>query len=178
MQHVHEIEGRFEPYTSPFAVDGDGTRHPLAGMSRARKAQYGIYERTTAPAPEIGPAERRVLSDQPTLIDGVAVYGWEVSPVPAETIGLTRLQFALACLGAGIITPQEAEDFAAGDGLPQVALDALAGIPDVTTRTVARIRFKAADRIDRSNPFIGLLQSSLGMSDQQVDDLFRAGVAL
>lgn len=178
MKHVIENNGVFEAYTSKFAIDENGTQHPLVGMSKAQKAAYGIYERQTAQRPDTGPAETAKLHDQPTLTDNVAVYEWTVEPIPAEQISLTRLQFALACLGAGIITASEAEEFASGGVLPQVALDALASIPDETTRTVARIRFRSADRIDRTNEFIPVLQASLGMTEAQVDDLFRAGVAI
>lgn len=137
-----------------------------------------LQEVAAKPIPDVPSGHRAVRSPEPFVENGAAWWAWTVEPIPAEQISLTRLQFALACLGAGIITAGEAEEFASGGALPQVALDALTSITDVTTRTVARIRFRSADRIDRTNEFIPVLQASLGLTDAQVDDLFRAGVAI
>lgn len=178
MIHVIHRGGAYEPYTSKFAVDEAGIQHPLIGLSRSQKSAYGIYEKQIAPRPEIGAAETVRLDTQPQIIENVAVYGWTVEPIPAEDIELSRLQFALACFGAGIISATEAEEFASGGALPQIAVDALNSIPDATARTVARIRFRSADKIARTNEFIPILQVQADLTVAQVDDLFRSGLAI
>lgn len=95
-----------------------------------------------------------------------------------EQTEITDIQFAKASLAAGLMTATEAEEWVANGALPAVATTALNAISDVNARAVARIEFRGARIIGRNNPFIPVLQAALSMTDEQVDDLFRAGLAL
>lgn len=105
--------------------------------------------------------------------------GTDFTPVPsASGIELTNLQFALACVGSSLMTEQEAEAWVATGALPAAAMTALDTLPDDGTRAAARIRFRGARVIARTDPFISVLQSALSLTDEQVDDLFFAGADL
>lgn len=91
---------------------------------------------------------------------------------------VTDLQFALACVASQILSEQEAELWVADGTLPQLAIDALATLPDDGTRAAARIRFRGAKTIARLDPFIDLLRDQLEMTDAQVDALFQGAMQL
>ncbi|MGL4272498.1 MAG: hypothetical protein ACRCTO_09420 [Pseudomonas paracarnis] len=83
----------------------------------------------------------------------------EPEPVPEA---VTARQARLALLGAGV--------------LPMVE-SALTAIPGVEGEA-ARIEWEYALEIRRDSPLIGALAPMLGLTDGQVDDLFRAALGL
>lgn len=97
-------------------------------------------------------------------------------PVPAE---VSRLQFATALMAQGIITPAEAEAWAGGNAIPQLAADAIEGI-ELTDgqKAAARIQAIGATEISRDSALIAMLQAELSMSDADADALFAAAAAL
>ncbi len=97
--------------------------------------------------------------------------------IERQEMVLTRVQFAIAAFAAGIITEQEAEDWAGPGTLPALAMSAIATL-DPADQGPARIRFRGANEIRRTDAFIALLQAAASLTDTQVDDLFRAGMAL
>lgn len=159
------------------AETGEFFGNPQEAQAKLKCLAPVLQEVTAKPMPDVPTGSFAVRSPDPVIEDGVAWWDWRIEPIPADKISLTRLQFALACLAAQIITEAEAEEFASGGALPQIALDALLQIEDDAARTVARIKFRAAEKISRSNPFIPLLQEKAGMTAAQVDDLFLLGLA-
>lgn len=91
---------------------------------------------------------------------------------------LTRLQFGLQSLAAGLMTAAEAEGFLGPRTVPQVGEDALLRIEDAALRVVARMRLVGFERLERSDPFLVPFQAEVGWTDAQVDDFFRAGMLL
>ena len=106
--------------------------------------------------------------DADTQIDGVlGVYvqaDWETmrddemrarNPVPQQ---VTMRQARLALLGAGLLDDVEAVITAAG--------------------REAQIQWEYASVVERSNPVIAIVQQQQGMTDAQIDDLFREAAKL
>lgn len=91
---------------------------------------------------------------------------------------LTRLQFGLQSLAAGLMTAAEAEGFLGPRTVPQVGEDALLRIEDAALRVVARMRLVGFERLERSDPFLVPFQAEVDWTDAQVDDFFRAGMLL
>jgi len=59
-------------------------------------------------------------------------------------------------------------------GLWQQVLDFVAAIPDATRRAVAEVALHDTQNWERSSPFLNQAAQALGMTDEQLDDLFRA----
>lgn len=83
---------------------------------------------------------------------------------------LTKPDFLLACMGAGILTPADAA--AAAQGIVpepfQTAVDAL----DPMTQDYLAVIWPSATRIERMDPFIQTIAAVRGLSDELVDQLF------
>lgn len=95
-----------------------------------------------------------------TYADGVfAPPAPEPEPVPEA---ITNRQARLALLGAGLLT---AAENALGD-LPS---------PD---KEAAIVEWEYATEVRRGHPLIESIAIALGLTEQEVDDLFRAGAAL
>jgi hypothetical protein len=85
-----------------------------------------------------------------------------MSPAPADPVpiivpqSVTMRQARLALLGAGMLPTVEA------------ALDALSE----PQRTAARIEWDYSNEVQRTHPFVQMLGGALGMTSEQLDDLF------
>lgn len=82
-----------------------------------------------------------------------------VAPVPAE---VTMRQARLALLAAGLLDDVEA---------------AIAGM-DEPAKTAAQIEWEYSNALERDNTLVAILGPALGLSTNQVDDLFRAAAQL
>lgn len=82
-----------------------------------------------------------------------------VAPVPAE---VTMRQARLALLAAGKLAAVEA------------AIDAMAE----PTRTGARIEWEYSNALQRDNALVAALGPALGLSTNDIDNLFRAAAAI
>ena len=88
-------------------------------------------------------------------------------------------QFAIACMQAGIITPQEAEDWAPGNSLPAIVQTGLqAALANPGQRAAAKVKALSVARIRRENDLITILGAALNLTEDQVDNLFVAAAAL
>jgi hypothetical protein len=89
-----------------------------------------------------------------------------------STMSLSRSQFAIRAMEAGLITPEEAEEWAAGNALPAVLLGAIETFPAGQARARARIEAKAAVEIRRTHPLVVGMAAAMGLTDAQVDALY------
>lgn len=121
-----------------------------------------------------GDAEMQALWDALEVVE-IPDAALPPPPVPQS---VTDIQFALACVSAGLMTAQEAEDWVGAGVLPSGVTAALAAITDPQTLAAVRIRIRGARVIERSNLVIDLLQQHLGLTSQQVDAVFVAAAAL
>ena len=88
---------------------------------------------------------------------------------------VSRMQFAIALAMNGIVTPEEAKDFAGGTALPAMAKVAIqqSNLSDME-KMAAEIKALGAADIRRMNPLILMLQQAVPMTDEQADALFEA----
>lgn len=98
----------------------------------------------------------------------------------AERAGmvLTRLQFARQATLAGVMTAAEARAWAGAGTDTAMGTAALLLVPEGTARDQASIVFAGATTIDRNNALMPALQTVAGLTDEQVDEFFRAGMLL
>lgn len=82
-----------------------------------------------------------------------------VAPVPAE---VTMRQARLALLAAGLLDDVEA---------------AIAGM-DEPAKTAAQIEWEYSNALQRDNALVAVLGPALGLSENQIDSLFRAAAQL
>lgn len=93
--------------------------------------------------------------------DGAQVIPAPVPPEPVPT-EVTMRQARLALLGAGLLTNVDA----AINAMPEPA------------KSAARIEWDYSSAVQRHNGFVQQLGPALGLTDAQIDDLFRVAATL
>ena|SRR5690554_1597465 len=72
------------------------------------------------------------------------------------------------------VTKRQAKEALIRQGLHQAALDAIAAIPDPTERALAENYWTESQAFERGNAtLIAMATTGLGMTEAQLDDLFR-----
>lgn len=122
-----------------------------------------------------------------TRVEVPDVEIWGKPPTAAEQViidrnalvPVTRMQFAIAIAANGIITAQEAKDFAGGNSLPAFAIIAIqnSGLSQ-TEQMAAEIKALAAITIQRMNPVVLIMQRAKSLTDAQVDGLFKTAAEI
>ena len=99
---------------------------------------------------------------------------------PAPVPSASRTQLALELAARGIITETEAEEWAGGQALPQIATDAINTLPEAE-RSPARIRARGAGTILPDHTITQLLIAHLSIPEAERgayrDGLFRDAAA-
>lgn len=123
-------------------------RHPTAG-------EVFAYE-TKAERDQFGPADLVPMTEAEVQV--------HLNPPPVLQVPqvVTMRQARLALLGAGLLTQVDA----AIDALPE------------PQRSAARIEWDYSSEVHRSRAFVQQLGHALGLSDEQLDDLFTQAAAL
>lgn len=131
-------------------------------MAYIRKSD-GSRKRVTA---------EEVWGKPPTAAEQVLIDRKELAPV-------TRTQFAIALAAQGVISTEEAIDFAGGNSLPGFAEAAIthSGLSGVE-QMAAKVKALSVLTIHRDNPIVALMRDAKGLTDAQVDDLFKAAVQI
>lgn len=93
----------------------------------------------------------------------IAAYVPPPAPEPVVPQSVTMRQARLALLGAGLLDDVDA---------------AIAAIPDETQRRAAQIEWEYANTLERNSQWVANLASGLGLTDEQLDDLFTTAAAL
>jgi hypothetical protein len=96
------------------------------------------------------------------------------APVPAE---VSDRQFAREARERGLITQSEAIGFVARGETPAVLAEVIGEIEDARTREDYELFLAGESTIPRAHPLVDLVRSSLGWSEGQMDDFFRAAGA-
>ncbi|WP_299686672.1 hypothetical protein [uncultured Tateyamaria sp.] len=102
---------------------------------------------------------------------------WEVDSSEAasqkrRTSRLTRTEFALRAASQGWISEIEAEDWAAGAGMPQFVADTIeTGVPP-DERLAVRIAVRTQTHIGRMDRLVPLLMEARGVTDESMDAVF------
>ena len=161
-------------------VAGDVT-HPrqiLSLWSAAELRAIGVYAIQETPIPEGKVSTGWTLQKSGQTVSRVHTLADAppyVAPVPDE---ISDRQFAQQLAILGVITEQQAEDWAARGDLPPAMLTAVGALPDDGTRFAARMLLRAATTYNRSHPMVATLGVMLGYTSGQLDDLWRAAAAL
>ena len=129
-------------------------------------AEFDIYPLAAVEPPEAGFGQC-IEEGAPELVDGEWRQTWNVTDIPAEEIRaairpVTMRQARLALLAAGVL----------GDVAP-----ALAALPS-PHRDAAEIEWEYASEVRRDAPLIAAIGSALGLTEDQIDDLFEAAAVL
>jgi len=131
---------------------------------------------TRAPVPDLSEGEYavwtgagfRVTTDPPPVPQGPTI---EERRAKMEK---RRGPFALAAHAAGIITEDEALDWAGGTRLPAAIEMAFSALP-AGEQLAAKIEARTVTRIRRNAPLIEMLRADLGLTPEQADALFKDG---
>jgi hypothetical protein len=140
----------------------------MEASMKAALIRDGIVENIIIAGEGFDPGDGAIvvpIEDQPVEIgatyDGQTFTNPAPSPPPVpETV--SPRQARLALLGIGMLDEVE---------------QALASIPGAQGKA-AQIDWEYATEVQRKSPLIATLGPALGLTSQQIDDLFRAAVAL
>lgn len=144
-------------------------------------ASYGVFPCAPAGDPPAHDPNIERLAKGYEQVDGAWREIWTVTSLTAEekaanlaawrdTATLTRRQFCLACLQAGLLTPDDAVTAASG-GWPASFNAALAGMSAMEV-AAAKVEWAAVGTIRRNAPLLAVVQATAGVTDAQLDALF------
>lgn len=119
----------------------------------------GVDRVETVERPDYNPEIETVREGEPVLSASIWRQSWIVEPVPAPPVPgeVTRRQAKIVLSRAGLLSQADA------------AIAAMTGQPGEE----ARIDWADASVFRRENPLIAGMASALGLTDDQVDGLFR-----
>lgn len=152
--------------------DNPNTSFPES-LSDEDYAEWGMVPVTVDPEPEFDGVYKELEAVGPTLVDGVWTQGWSVvdrdpedvqETIEARRQGMrcTMRQARLALLQQGLLASVDA---------------AIAALPD-GEREPAEIEWEYGKDVERLSPLVISLMPALGMSDEEIDDLFFLAVTL
>jgi hypothetical protein len=110
------------------------------------------------------PEGHRVTSESWSIVDGVAVQSVETEAIPVIIPDLTPRQIRLVMLSLGL-TDDDIETL-------------INNIEDVQQRAAALIEWRYASAYKRHHPLIDALAPQLGLTNEQLDQLFIQGSEL
>lgn len=134
-----------------------------ATINDSDAAMFKCYPvQPTTPPVQSGKVAKRT---QPELVDGMWQERWTLVDAPPAPVpqSVEMAQARLALLYAGL--------------LPQVDV-AIDSIPDATQREAARVQWEYRTEVRRNSELVIELGTRLGLTDEQIDDLFRSAVML
>lgn len=126
--------------------------------------EQGIYWVHPTEQPEHDPETQAVIEGQPEQVEGQWHQTWEVVPREPEPVpqAVAMRQARLALLQVGKLAAVDA----AIDSLPE---------PD---RTAAQIEWEYSQEVHRDKSFVQMLAPALGLSESDLDNLFRVAATL
>ena len=99
------------------------------------------------------------------------------TPTPVEELridaSLSRAKFLQACVAAGIITEDVAEE--AASGVWPSAFDTFLTGLTVEKRIEAKATWVDGQRVRRDSPVLALIAAEQGVTDEQLDQMFGIG---
>jgi len=113
-----------------------------------------------------------IWGPEPSAAEKVLIARQALKPV-------TRTQFAIALAAQGIISAEDAVNFAGGNSLPPFAQAAItsSGLSGVE-QMAATVKALSVLNIHRDNPVVSLMRDAKGLTDLQVDDLFKSAAEI
>lgn len=169
----------------PTAEDALANLHPDERVMLGRYDPATQYVESHDPADPTGTA---VVVDYPPSPGPWAVWDWGARAwadprTPVElaaalnakraTAWLDKSDLLIRLIAAGIMSPEDAEE-AAGGAIPASMAPLMEMLPP-GAQMAARIKWRSDTQISRTHPVIVLAAHALGISDEQLDQIF--GVA-
>lgn len=181
MTYVKLTDGIPAPYTlAQLRADNPSVSFPRI-PSNDTLASYGVFPCTPVGEPPAHDPNVERLDKGYAKVNGGWQEAWNLTPLTTEekaanlaawrdTATLTRRQFILACLDAGLLSEVDAVTAATG-GWPATFDAALIGLSD-RQKAEARVEWAAASSIWRNAPLLSTVQATAGVTDAQLDALF------
>ncbi len=152
--------------------DNPNTSFP-DGMTAEQYAEWDMVPVTVDLEPEFDGVYKELEAVGPTLIDGVWTQGWSVvdrdpedvqETIEAQRQGMkcSMRQARLALLQQGLLASVDA---------------AIAGLPE-GEKEAAEIQWEYGSEVERLSPLVVGLMPALGMSEEEIDDLFTLAKGL
>lgn len=132
-------------------------------MTAFDASKFDCYPVQDTPQPQApGKVAQRII---PELVDGVWQERWGLVDVPPVLVpeSVEMAQARLALLGAGLLSQVDA------------AIDAIA---DPAQREAARIAWEYRPQVHRNSQLVLSLGAALGLTNEQIDELFRQAAGL
>lgn len=98
-------------------------------------------------------------------------------PAPVPQV-VSRQQIMAAMMLAGLITEPEWLTCYQDGTLPALVQAAIDTLPDAASKLVAKVKWVEFSEARRDDALVGLLQAQAGLSDTQLDDLFKTASSL
>jgi hypothetical protein len=138
------------PDPIPFTATPGDTVHGRALFDAAASGEYGTVAEYVPPVPA-------------------------PPPVPQS---VSRQQIMTALMLAGLITEAEWLACYQSGTLPALVSAAIATLPTDAAKLVAKVKWVEFSEARRTDAMVALLAAQAGLTDVQVDDLFRTAAAL
>ena len=129
----------------------------------------------------------RIRKSDGTTVEVPDVDVWGVPPTEAEQVLIDRKalapvardQFAIVLAAMGVISGTEAKDFAGGNELPAFAEVAISesAMSDLD-KIAAEIKALSVAIIHRDNPIVEVMRVAKGLTDLEVDELFKLAAGI
>ena len=166
--------------------DGVPVRYSIAGLKRdnpkvsfpkepsnALLRQYDVYRLNSAPVPPHDPATQRIENGA-IVVDGDAfLQRWEVVNFTDDELA----QMLEEKRKAMVVTPRQARLALLGAG--QLAnIEAAIAALDEPAKSAVEIEWEYAVSVERTSTWVVTMTEALGMTPEQVDQLFETAAAL
>jgi hypothetical protein len=160
--YIKIIDGQPQRYSlSQLRADNPNTSFP-ATPTVTTLAEYGVYPCVDDPAPTADVVERGGFYQ----VGDVWHYGWISRPyTDAEK------------RSAMVITPRQARLALSSVGKLSAVADAIAVTPE-PNKTMIAIEWEYATVVERTSPWVEALRPALGMTEQELDNLFVSAANL
>jgi len=160
--YIKIIDGQPQRYSlSQLRADNPNTSFP-ATPTVATLAEYGVYPCVDDPAPTADVVERGGFYQ----VGDVWHYGWTSRPyTDAER------------RSAMVITPRQARLALASVGKLSTVDEAINLVPE-PDKSLITIEWEYATSIERTSPWIEALRPALGLTEEELDNLFISAATL
>lgn len=133
----------------------------LPDGSRASPAQdgwsNGEYHLAEIQQADEPPADKIIVNTTVEMIGGQPKYVHELADKPLPPLSASQLRMGLVL-----------------NGIPLSSVDAaIDAIADSTEREMARIKWEYAQYYERDHPLLAHVASSLGLTDQKIDEMWQ-----
>lgn len=157
------------PYSpAQLRADNPQTSFP-AEMQPDGLAEWGVYSVAETEQPAYDAETQRIDEGAPALVGGVWTQTWVVTDLPPEEIAAALTQWR----ATASVTRFQARSALHLTGL-LTAVDAAVAGGD----TITKLAWADALNFERGSPTIAALASALGLTDEQIDGLFRTAATI